>query len=69
MSRVLKKAGFEISEENISETRVKTSSTSTTTTTTTTITSTTSSTSTEASGPCKEGWRHIGEGCYLISDE
>ena len=67
MSRVLKKAGFEIGEENISETRVKTSSTSTTTTTTTTTTST--STSTEASGPCKEGWRHIGEGCYLISDE
>ena len=71
LSKALKKLGYDepedeevYEEEEVTPTRIvfpsSTMSTSTTTTTTTTTTAA------AESGPCSEGWSHIGEGCYQV---
>ena len=71
LSKALKKLGYDEpedeevyeEEEEVTPTRIVFPSSTTTSSTTTTTTTTTAA---AESGPCREGWSHIGEGCYQV---
>ena len=67
MGKALKKLG--LLEDDTGEFVDPRTPATTTTSTTTSTTTTTTTTTTTNRGPCLEGWRYIGSGCYKIVTE